>query len=31
MGRIIVFAVIVGIVAGIVMSMARRRRGGDDR
>jgi hypothetical protein len=31
MGRIIVFAVLVGIVAGIVMSMARRRRGGGDR
>jgi hypothetical protein len=30
MGRIIVFAVIVGIVAGIVMSMSRRRRGPRD-
>jgi hypothetical protein len=31
MGRLILFAIIVGVVAGIVLSIARRkRRGGDD-
>ena len=29
MVRIIVFAIIVGVVAGIVLSMARRKGGGD--
>jgi hypothetical protein len=30
MGRLILFAVIVGVVAGIVLSIARRRRGPGD-
>jgi hypothetical protein len=30
MARLILFAIIVGIVAGIVMSIARRKRGGGD-
>ncbi len=30
MGRLILFAVIVGVVAGIVLSIARRKRGGGD-
>ncbi len=30
MGRVVLFAIIVGIVAGIVLSIARRKRGGGD-
>ena len=30
MGRLILFAIVVGIVAGIVISIARRKRGGGD-
>ena len=30
MGRVILFAIIVGVVAGIVMSLVRRKKGGGD-
>jgi hypothetical protein len=31
MGRVILFAIVVGIVAGVVLSFVRRKRGGGDQ
>ncbi len=31
MGRVILFAIVVGVIAGVVLAFVRRKRGGGDQ